>query len=133
MSKPKLEIVRPDDEHVEVWIGGKEVARANYDEHGSSGMGAVEDTARAVAKVLGAEVEETDDPSRQPYRYFLAFVGTAGGWFGHYNAFVEVPDAIEDVDTMRAALAMALAAFAGEGTRITNPALTNFILVDGPC
>jgi hypothetical protein len=48
----ELEIRQPDDEHVEVWIGGREVASANYDEHGWSGMAAVQTTAENVHKAL---------------------------------------------------------------------------------
>ena len=48
----ELEIRQPDDEHVEVWIGGREVASANHDEHGWSGMAAVQTTAENVHKAL---------------------------------------------------------------------------------
>lgn len=129
MSGPKLEIVR-DEDTVAVWIGGKSVM--DHTGHVNR-LDLIERTACAVADALGADVEHTNDPSRQPYRYFLAFVGTNGRFHGTYNAFVEVPDAIEDLDTMRAALDCALTAFAREGTRITNTAVTNFILIDGPC
>lgn len=47
-----LEIRQPDDEHVEVWIGGREVASASHDEHGWSGMAAVQATAQEVHKAL---------------------------------------------------------------------------------
>lgn len=124
MNRPKFEVVRNDD-LIEVYVNGKCV-------DGGITESAAE-TARAVARALGADVVDTDEPSRQPYRYFLAFVGTSGVFQGTYNAFVEVPDPIEDRDTMYAALGRAVAAFAREGTRITNTAVTNFILVDGPC
>lgn len=48
----ELEIRQPDDEHLEVWIGGREVASANHDEHGWSGMEAVQSTAEGVHKAL---------------------------------------------------------------------------------
>ena len=48
----ELEIRQPDDEHLEVWIGGREVASANHDEHGWSGMAAVQTTAENVHKAL---------------------------------------------------------------------------------
>jgi hypothetical protein len=48
----ELEIRQPDDEQVQVWIGGREVASANYDEHGWSGMAAVQTTAENVHKAL---------------------------------------------------------------------------------
>jgi hypothetical protein len=47
-----LEIRQPDDENLEVWIGGREVASANHDEHGWSGMAAVQSTAENVHKAL---------------------------------------------------------------------------------
>ena len=48
----ELEIRQPDDEHLEVWIGGREIASANHDEHGWSGMAAVQSTAEGVHKAL---------------------------------------------------------------------------------
>lgn len=48
----ELEIRQPDDEHLEVWICGQEVASANHDEHGWSGMAAVQSTAESVHKAL---------------------------------------------------------------------------------
>ena len=72
-DKPKLSIVREDDEHTEVWIDGRFIIGAGYDELGSKGMAAVESAARHVARALGAEVETTDDPGRPPYRYFVSY------------------------------------------------------------
>lgn len=48
----ELEIRQPDDEHLEVWVGCQEVAHANHDEHGWSGMEAVQATAEAVHRAL---------------------------------------------------------------------------------
>jgi hypothetical protein len=48
----ELEIREPDDDHLEVWVGGQEVSRANYDEHGRSGMAAVQATAEAIHRAL---------------------------------------------------------------------------------
>lgn len=53
-----IAIIRPDDEHLRVEVNGTEVASANYDEHGWSGMAAVEKTARAIAKAAGLDVSE---------------------------------------------------------------------------
>lgn len=64
-AQPLIEVLR-DDEHLEVRIDGQTVASANYDEHGSSGMAAVEAAALAVARALGAEVvdlDELDEPA----------------------------------------------------------------------
>lgn len=54
----RVVIVRPDDEHLVVEVDGVEVASANYDAHGWSGMEAVEKTALAVAKAVGVETAE---------------------------------------------------------------------------
>jgi hypothetical protein len=59
-ARPRLTITRPDDDHLIVEIGGEEVASANHDEHGWSGMEAVEQTALAVAKAAGLEVDADD-------------------------------------------------------------------------
>jgi hypothetical protein len=48
----ELEIRQPDDEHLEVWIGGQEVASANHDTHGWAGMEAVQTTAENVHRAL---------------------------------------------------------------------------------
>lgn len=97
----RLEIVRPDDEHIEVWIGGREVASANHDEHGWSGMRDIEETARAVAKVLGAAVEETGDPTPKPWTYFIGFAAHRSdshevSSFG--NHWIDRPHAVESAD-----------------------------------
>lgn len=54
----RVAIVRPDDDHVVVEVDGAEVASANHDEHGWSGMDAVVATALAVAKAVGLEAGE---------------------------------------------------------------------------
>lgn len=51
-------IERPDDETMEVHVNGEVVASANHDEHGWSGMDAVERAALAVARACGASVGE---------------------------------------------------------------------------
>lgn len=50
---------RTDDEHLDIEVNGNVVASANHDEHGWSGMDAVEKTARAIAEAAGISVEET--------------------------------------------------------------------------
>ncbi|MBQ1061317.1 hypothetical protein [Micromonospora sp. C41] len=60
MTAPTITIERPDDEHIEIHVNGEVIASANHDEHGWSGMDAVERTALAVARacrvrVVGAE------------------------------------------------------------------------------
>lgn len=55
-TRPTVAIERPDDETIEIRINGDVVASANHDEHGWSGMDAVEATALAVARACGAEI-----------------------------------------------------------------------------
>lgn len=59
--KPVVEIRRPHDEALQVVINGEVVAEANHDEHGWSGMDAVEKTALAVARALGVHLGD-DEP-----------------------------------------------------------------------
>lgn len=55
LGKPaKVKITRPNDEQLVVRVNGREVASANHDEHGWSGMDAVESTAVAIARACGA-------------------------------------------------------------------------------
>lgn len=56
---PTITIERPDDEHIEIHVNGVAVASANYDEHGWSGMDAVERTALAVSRALSPEGGES--------------------------------------------------------------------------
>ncbi|MEV4197038.1 hypothetical protein [Micromonospora globbae] len=53
-------IERPDDEEIEVHVDGQVVASANHDDHGWSGMDAVERTALAVARACGARVDQAE-------------------------------------------------------------------------
>jgi hypothetical protein len=53
-----VRVIYTDDEHLEVQVDGKGVAWANHDEHGWFGMDSVVKTAFAVARALGAEIEE---------------------------------------------------------------------------
>lgn len=55
---PKVEIRRIDDERFDVLVNGQTVASANHDEHGWSGMDAVEATATKLARAFGADVTE---------------------------------------------------------------------------
>ena len=56
--RPTIRLKRPNDEALEVWVGRKLVASANHDEHGWSGVDAVESTAVAIARALGGEVAD---------------------------------------------------------------------------
>ncbi|MEV6297832.1 hypothetical protein AB0M02_00330 [Actinoplanes sp. NPDC051861] len=61
MTNVSITIAHPDDEHLRVKVNGRTVATANHDEHGWSGMDAVEKTARAIAQAAGIAVDETWD------------------------------------------------------------------------
>jgi hypothetical protein len=52
----RLKVDQPDDDHLEVWVGGQVVYGGSYDELGRSGMGAVEEVARGVHRALLARV-----------------------------------------------------------------------------
>lgn len=52
----RLEIREDDSEHWTMLVGGHEVAAANHDEHGWSGMTAMRDTAEAVHQAVLARV-----------------------------------------------------------------------------
>ena len=54
----KIYIRRPDDERMVVYVDRKEIIAANHDEHGWSGMDAIEQTVRKLGKALGVEVVE---------------------------------------------------------------------------
>lgn len=56
-SPEPVTIERPDDEVIEIYVGGTLVACANHDEHGWSGMDAVEATAVAVERAFRVELE----------------------------------------------------------------------------
>jgi hypothetical protein len=55
---PAVAIERPDDDHIEIYVGGELVASAEHDEHGRSGMAAVEKTALAVDRALRAKLDQ---------------------------------------------------------------------------
>lgn len=48
----------PDDDHLVITLGGQEVAAANHDEHGWSGMEAVQQTAEAVHAAILAKLAD---------------------------------------------------------------------------
>jgi hypothetical protein len=56
MEKQKITIKRPDEEHIEVYVGRKCVGNANHDEHGWAGMSATKSLVTSLAKALGIEV-----------------------------------------------------------------------------
>jgi predicted cobalt transporter CbtA len=57
---PTVEFRRPDDERLELLVNGREVAWANHDEHGWSGMDAFEKAAVAIVKAFGGEIGEAE-------------------------------------------------------------------------
>lgn len=63
MSDTTIMIVWPDDDHVEVHVNGTEVASANHDEHGWSGMDAIVNTATSIARAAGIPVTTEGVPN----------------------------------------------------------------------
>lgn len=60
MTTPVITIKRPDEEHIEFYVGKKLVGDANHDEHGWSGMEATESLIRKMAKALKIKVVEVE-------------------------------------------------------------------------
>lgn len=58
MTGQVLRITAPDDERTVIKVDGRQVARANYDEHGSAGMELMVSTAMAVARAAGMKIED---------------------------------------------------------------------------
>lgn len=56
MSALHITIVRPDDDHLSIEVNGEQVASANFDDHGRSGMDAVAWTATAIAEAAGIDI-----------------------------------------------------------------------------
>jgi hypothetical protein len=132
--RPKLEIIRPDDESVEIYVDGKEIASANHDADGWNGMGRLVDAAQAIARALGADIVVADDPAPQPYRYYVTFMIAMkrNGGFDYMPAvrWLDLPRAIEgpeDTDRLCAEFAAAHRDYPAENIRITS-----FIYIEGP-
>ena len=126
--RPQLEVVWPDDEAVEIYIDGKEVASGSYDLHGSIGMAAIEETARHVARALGADIIPADEPSPQKYRYFIAYIFTAKDCNGPGQVWHDRDTPIEDA----ASLQDSMDKIRQDRPDFTGIVITNFILIDGP-
>lgn len=147
--KKKLQVLRPDEDSVELWVDG----RCVYSRTGhQNSLDAVEETARAVVKALGADVENTINPDRQPYRYFVAYhlvtvhsadpvVQTAfplymlGGieQAGYGSTFYITPDPVEDDEALQRCVDMIAAAHAERrGVKVKALAVITLNLIDGP-
>lgn len=148
MSRPVVEIVRPADDHVEVYVGGRCVAQADHD---GTGWYAIPDAdpltvgARAVAEALGAEVKDATAPMSQPWRYFVAYHYTtpfpagaaalapafhsAGSGFG--NVWVEGDHPIENHEDI-ASLEARLLNDISQSRSVDTLVILNFQLIDGP-
>lgn len=83
----RLKIENPDDRHLIVTVGGQEVASANHDEEGWSGMAAVEDAARATHRAVLARVigdrEHIVQLNAQQVRALLDWADGAGSSGSH--------------------------------------------------
>jgi hypothetical protein len=63
MSAVHVTINWLDDENVSIEVNGEEVACANHDEHGWSGMKAVIDTAQGIAEATGLDIHTEGVPN----------------------------------------------------------------------
>lgn len=122
-ARPRLEILRSED-GIEIYLDGKEVT--SHIGHLAK-LEAVEDTARAVAEVLGADIGRVDEPSPQPYTYFIAYFWTKGTSNGHGCYWITRDREIITGDDGDAVMRV-IAAERG----YTAASLTNFICTDGP-
>lgn len=55
---PVIELRRPHDERIDLYVNGKQVASADHDEHGWAGMDAFTRSATAIVKAFGGEITE---------------------------------------------------------------------------
>lgn len=129
MGRPKVQVIRPGDETIEVYIDGKQIAYVNHDEHGWSGMTAMYEAVKATATLLGADFEDTDEPDAQPYTYFIAYTSKVGNTQNIGTAWWTGTRAIESKADLDGIVAEIQAARPDLGTVV----VTNFICTDGPC
>lgn len=75
-TRPKLEIVRTDT-GVAFYLNGKCLDETTPDRNACY---AAESIAKELARALGAEVVDADQPTPEPYRYFITYAVLATGW-----------------------------------------------------
>ena len=126
MSKPKLEIVRTEDD-VDIYIDGRRVT--SHTGHLAK-LEAVTDVARELGHALGADVIDADEPSPQPYRYYVVFEYDDRDKFGtraNGATWVDLDTEIGGPDGITTVQQMIFEEFQYERILITN-----FICADGP-
>lgn len=113
--RPKLEVVTTGglDEY---YVNGKAVA---------DDMDQPTTIARRVARALGADIDETDDPAPQPYMYFVVYQSEEGR-IG--NTWWTGPEPIETPGAVRSLTEEIKA----DKPELGGIVVTNFILMDGP-
>jgi hypothetical protein len=118
-DRPKLEIVRAKDGADEIFVNGKFLADST-----DSAVVA----AQRVARALGADIDEVDDPTPQPYTYFVAYDWVSSTQNGRGQCWANVPKAIEGNDDLQAVVRDIRA----NSPHMTSVIVTNFICTDGP-
>lgn len=117
-ARPKLQITCTGN-LVEFYVDGRLIA---------DDMDSVETIAKAVARALGADVEDADEPDAQPYTYFIAYIATMPGVTSHGNVWWTCGQAIEgkaDLDAVKVEIQRA-------HPDLGEIVITNFICTDGP-
>jgi hypothetical protein len=132
-TRLKLEIVRTEDA-IDVWLGGKIVSQ--HIGHLAK-LEAVEEAARDIAAVLGADVVHTDEPSRQPYTYFISNFGIEAGtrearpgncWMKRSTDIESGADTDEIAESIKADLNGRVEPL----RRVSHVIVTGFTCTDGP-
>jgi hypothetical protein len=138
-TRPKLEIVDYGAaDHVAFFVNGAEVGEA-YDEDNADSRSRTKvarDIAEAVARALGADVEHADEPSRQPYTYFISYFWLGGdGVARPGSCWVERPTDIERGADTNGIAEDIMADLNGRGEpfrRVSRVIITGFTCTDGP-
>lgn len=139
-TRPKLEIVNyGGPEQVFIYVGGKMVAQTYTNDNADSRdrVRLLIDAAREIGQALGADVAEADEPTRQPYRYFIAYAVFLRGWRGWFiggrqivgSRWFDLDQDIDGPDDTRR-LAEIIAADIPGRVIVT---ITGITYIDGPC
>ena len=118
-ARPKVQIVRGED-GVSFYLNGKCLDETAPEQNACY---AAESIAKELARALGADVEDADEPDAQAYRYFVAYQHPTGPG----SSWVTRPTPIEDADSERE-----VRDEIAKATGCAWVVITNFILTDGP-
>lgn len=116
--RPKLEIITGGSDR-EIYVDGRYIA----DETDPVIM-----AAQRIARALGADVDETDDPSPQPYTYFIAYRWMSGFDHGPGQVWHTRATPIEGIDSLEESRLK----IKRDNPKLGEIVITNFICTDGP-